>query len=124
MFFFFSSRRRHTRCYRDWSSDVCSSDLLTETTPILTANRPDAYRFGTVGKAVYGVSLKIAEDGEILAKGPNVADGYFKRPDATAEAWDAAGWFHTGDIGEIDVDGFLKITDRKKDLIKTSGRKS
>jgi long-chain acyl-CoA synthetase len=96
---------------------------LTETTPILTANRPDAYRFGTVGQAAHGVTLKIAEDGEILAKGPNIAKGYFKRPDATAEAWDGAGWFHTGDIGEIDGDGFLKITDRKKDLIKTSGGK-
>jgi long-chain acyl-CoA synthetase len=96
---------------------------LTETTPILTANRPDAYRFGTVGQAVHGVTLKIADDGEILAKGPNIAEGYFKRPDATAEAWDVDGWFHTGDIGEIDADGFLKITDRKKDLIKTSGGK-
>ncbi len=96
---------------------------LTETTPILTANRPDAFRFGTVGKAVAGVTLQIASDGEILAKGPNVAKGYFKRPEATAEAWDSDGWFHTGDIGEIDADGFLKITDRKKDLMKTSGGK-
>jgi long-chain acyl-CoA synthetase len=96
---------------------------LTETTPILTANRPDAYRFGTVGQAAYGVTLRLAEDGEILAKGPNIAQGYFKRPEATAEAWDAEGWFHTGDIGELDTDGFLKITDRKKDLMKTSGGK-
>jgi long-chain acyl-CoA synthetase len=96
---------------------------LTETTPILTANRPDYYKFGTVGPAVPGVTLKIAEDGEILAKGPNVAQGYFKRPDATAESWDAEGWFHTGDIGEIDADGFVRITDRKKDLLKTSGGK-
>jgi long-chain acyl-CoA synthetase len=96
---------------------------LTETTPTLTVNRPDDYRFGTVGKAVPGVTLKIAEDGEILAKGPNIAQGYFKRPEATAEAWDAEGWFHTGDIGEFDADGFLKITDRKKDLLKTSGGK-
>jgi long-chain acyl-CoA synthetase len=96
---------------------------LTETTPILTANRPDDYKFGTVGPAVPGVTLKIAEDGEILAKGPNVAQGYFKRPDATAESWDAEGWFHTGDIGEIDADGFVRITDRKKDLLKTSGGK-
>jgi long-chain acyl-CoA synthetase len=96
---------------------------LTETTPILSANRPDAFRFGTVGKAMPGVTIKIAEDGEILAKGPNVAKGYFKRPEATAEAWDEEGWFHTGDIGEVSADGFLKITDRKKDLMKTSGGK-
>lgn len=98
---------------------------LTETCPALTANVPHAYRFGTVGRAFEGVELKIAEaDGEILSRGPNMASGYLGRKKSTDEVWEADGWFHTGDIGEIDEDGYLKITDRKKDLIVNAGGKN
>ena len=94
---------------------------LTETCPALTFNREDRFKFGSVGQAQPGVELKIAPDGEILGRGPNIAKGYFNKPDATAEVFLPDGWFATGDIGRIDEDGFLYITDRKKDLIVTSG---
>jgi long-chain acyl-CoA synthetase len=96
---------------------------LTEFSGIATMNRPDAFRFGTVGLPLPGVEVRIASDGEVLLRGPSVFRGYLNRPDETAKTVDAEGWVHTGDVGELDAAGFLRLTDRKKNLLATAGGK-
>ena len=110
-----------------WSAGIpiCEGYGLTETSPVISASicNLDDIRIGMVGKIVRDVQVKIASDGEILVKGPNVMQGYYKQPDLTAEVIDSDGWFHTGDIGELHDGDYLKITDRKKEMFKTSGGK-
>ncbi|HEU5342391.1 long-chain fatty acid--CoA ligase [Edaphobacter sp.] len=96
---------------------------LTETSPVIALNYPEAHRIGTVGRAMPNVECRFAEDGELEVKGPSVFTGYWKKPEATAEVFTPDGWFKTGDIGHVDADGFISITDRKKELLKTSGGK-
>jgi long-chain acyl-CoA synthetase len=96
---------------------------LTETSPVIALNSPLKQRMGSVGMPMPNIELKLADDNELLVRGPSVFSGYWQKPAATAECFDAGGWFHTGDIARIDEDGFLYITDRKKELLKTSGGK-
>ena len=102
---------------------ICEGYGLTETSPTICVNRRDAFKIGTVGKPHDIVQVRVAEDGEILVKGPQVFKGYWNMPEESHAAFTPDGWFKTGDIGQIDADGFILITDRKKDLIKTSGGK-
>ena len=102
---------------------ICEGYGLTETSPVLSINARDALRMGSVGKALRNIECRLAEDGELLVRGPSIFQGYWKKETATRECIDAEGWFSTGDIAQIDGDGFLFITDRKKELLKTSGGK-
>jgi long-chain acyl-CoA synthetase len=110
--------------YRGIGVNVLEGYGLTETTAALTANLPEAQKVGTVGRPLQGTSVRVAEDGELLFKGGQVFGGYWQNDPATAEALDAEDWFHTGDVGEVDDEGFVRITGRKKEIIVTAGGKN
>jgi long-chain acyl-CoA synthetase len=114
--------RKLAEWYADIGIRIHEGYGLTETSPVIAVNTPKSHKLGTVGKPLANVQVRIAEDGEILVRGPSVFQGYWNRPEETRSAF-ADGWFKTGDIGNVDADGFLSVTDRKKDLIKTSGGK-
>jgi long-chain acyl-CoA synthetase len=114
--------RRLAEWYADVGIRIHEGYGLTETSPVIAVNSPNAHKLGTVGKPLPNVECRIADDGELLVRGPSVFKGYWNRPDETNSAF-TSGWFKTGDVGNIDSEGYLSITDRKKDLIKTSGGK-